>query len=71
MKINLGRLTFEGHVSLDQGSHQNGWIIEPIGAFFVCTINNQVIHRPLYSLNVLQGLNFFKYFLVNFSFEEK
>jgi len=28
----------------DQGSHQNTLIIEPIGAFFVSTINNEIIH---------------------------
>ncbi len=32
-------------------------IIEPIGAFFVSTLNNEVIHQTLLVLNVLQGLN--------------
>jgi len=29
-------------------------IIEPIGAFFVSTVNNEVIIRPLFGLNILK-----------------
>jgi len=36
-------LTLEGYNPHDQGSHHNALIIDPIGAFFVSTIDSEII----------------------------
>jgi len=51
-----GPLEVKRHNPHDQGSHQNAWIIASIDAFFVFTLNNQVIHQPLFDLNILLRL---------------
>jgi len=49
----LTLLFFDPH---DQVSHQNQLTIEPVGAFFVSMLNNEVIHWTLLVFIVLQGL---------------
>jgi len=53
--IGLGHLGIKRCKPHDQGSHQNAPIIGPIGAFFISTMNNEVILHPLFDLNVFQG----------------
>jgi len=53
-KFNFGTLVPNG--TFMYNSHQNAPIIEPIGAFFVTIVNNEVIHHSFLVFSILQGL---------------